>query len=105
MLYHLDFIVSYPTNMSQFELFVISIEEANAALKAKHQGTIIDLWKCVGTPRIIAIIDVESPDALDRILMDLPIVKKHGQHVEIEVTPLRRYEDFAEDMKTRINLS
>lgn len=52
--------------------------------------------------RVIAIVDVDSPDVLDRILLDLPIMQQNGQHVEVEVTPLRRYEDFAEDVKVRV---
>lgn len=29
-------------------------------------------------------------------------MKEHGQHVQIQVTPLRRYEDFAADVKKRL---
>ena len=28
-------------------------------------------------------------------------MQEHGQHVHIDVTPLRRYEDFAADVKER----
>ena len=45
---------------------------------------------------------LDSPDTLDQILFDLPIMKEHGQHVQIDVTPLRRYEDFATDVKKRL---
>ncbi|OZH54337.1 transporter [Hydrocoleum sp. CS-953] len=89
--------------MSQQELFVIWSEEADAAMGAKEAGIIINLWKCVGTRRVIAIVDVESPDQLDQIIMDLPIMKKMGQYVNIEVTSLRPYEDFATDLKARKN--
>jgi muconolactone D-isomerase len=89
--------------MSQKDLFTIWAEEADTALGAKQGGTIVDLWKCVGTRRIIAIVDVPTPDILDQILFDLPIMKKMGQHVQVEVTPLRRYEDFAADVKTRLH--
>jgi muconolactone delta-isomerase len=102
MLYHLDFQVEYAAQMSQQDLFRIWAEEAEAALGAKKAGIIIDLWKCVGVRRIIAILDVDSPDRLDQILLDLPIMKKMGQHVHIEVTALRRYEDFASDVNDRI---
>jgi len=61
----------------------------------------VDLWKCVGSRRVVAIVDVDGPDTLDQILMDLPIMQAHGQHVQIDVTPLRRYEDFATDLKQR----
>ncbi len=101
MLYHLDFRVEYPATMIQEELFAIWSEEADAAMEGKKAGIILNLWKCVGTRRVIAIVDVESPDILDQIIMDLPIVKKMGQYVNIEVTSLRPYEDFATDLKAR----
>lgn len=103
MLYHIDFNLEYPATMSQQELFAIWSSEADVALAAKKAGTIIDLWKCIGSRRIIAIVQVDDPDTLDRILLDLPIMKQMGQHIQIQVTPLRRYEDFAADMKKRLN--
>ncbi|BAY11788.1 muconolactone Delta-isomerase [Calothrix sp. NIES-2098] len=103
MLYHLDFHVEYPHEISQAELFAIWAEEADAALKAKEAGVVVDLWKCVGIRRVIAIVNVPNLDVLDQILLDLPIMQKHGQHVQVEVTPLRRYEDFAEDLKARLD--
>ena len=102
MLYLLDFQVEYPATMTQKELFAIWAKEADAALGAKKDGVVVDIWKCVGSRRVVAIVNVDSPDTLDRILMDLPIMKEHGQHVQVEVTPLRRYEDFAEDVKNRL---
>lgn len=51
----------------------------------------------------MAVVDVDSLDILDQILFDLPIMKEHGQHVRLEVTPLRRYEDFAADMRVRLD--
>ena len=103
MLYHLDFQVEYSPSMTQKDLFTIWSEEADAALNAKAAGVVIDLWKCVGTRRVIAIVNVETPNDLDRILLDLPIMKHMGQHVQVEVTPLRRYEEFAADVKERLN--
>lgn len=102
MLYHLDFHVEYAHNMNQRELFTIWSQEADAALQAKQAGVVVDLWKCVGTRRVIAIVDVPTPDTLDQILLDLPIMKLMGQNVQVEVTPLRRYEDFAADVKSRL---
>ena len=102
MLYHLDFQVEYPESMSQKDLFSIWAREAEAALGAKKAGVVIDVWKCVGARRVVAVVNVDSPDTLDQILFDLPIMKEHGQHVQIDVTPLRRYEDFATDVKKRL---
>ena len=62
---------------------------------------VIDIWKCVGTRRVMAVVDVDSLDTLDQMLLDLPIMKQHGQHVQVEVTPLRRLEDFATALKSR----
>lgn len=89
--------------MTQKDLLTIWSEEADAALGAKAAGVVVDLWKCVGNRRVIAIVEVETPDDLDRILLDLPIMRLMGQHVQVEVTLLRRYEDFAADVKERLN--
>jgi len=36
------------------------------------------------------------------IMFDLPIMQKMGQHVQADVKSLRRYEDFAADVKERL---
>jgi muconolactone D-isomerase len=102
MLYHADFRIEYPGSMSQKEFFAIWAREADAALGAKKAGLVVDIWKCVGTRRVMAVVDVDSPDTVDQILFDLPIMKEHGQHVQVAVTPLRRFEDFAADVKKRL---
>jgi muconolactone delta-isomerase len=102
MLYLLDFRVEYPAEMSQRQLFNIWAREAESALAAKKAGVVVDIWKCVGTRRVICIVDVPECDTLDQILFDLPIMQEHGQHVNLEVTPLRRYEDFAADINKRL---
>lgn len=51
---------------------------------------------------MIVVVNVDSLDTLDQILLDLPIMKEHGQHVRVDVTPLRRFEDFATDVKKRL---
>ena len=102
MLYHADFHIEYPASMSQKDFFSIWGREAEAALGAKKAGVVIDIWKCVGTRRVMAVANVDSPDTLDQILLDLPIMKELGQHVQVEVTPLRRFEDFATDLRKRL---
>src|SRR5262250_2184289 len=101
MLYHVDFKIGYPASMSQKDFFSIWGREAKAALAAKKAGVVIDIWKSVGARRVIAVVNVDSPDTLDQIALDLPIMREHGQHVQIEVTPLRRFEDFATDVEKR----
>ncbi|MFO1205655.1 MAG: muconolactone Delta-isomerase family protein [Burkholderiales bacterium] len=98
MLYHLLFSVEYPSTMSQKELFAMGgrgrgrpgCQEGRSG-RGSSGG--------VGSRRVVAIVDVDGPDTLDQILMDLPIMQAHGQ--QIDVTPLRRYEDFATDLKQR----
>ena len=99
MLYLLDFNVEYGADMTQQDLFGIWVEEAGVALGAKEAGAVVDLWKCVGERRVVAVVNVDSPDTLDQILFTLPLMKKMGQHVHVKVTALRRYEDFAADVK------
>jgi muconolactone delta-isomerase len=101
MLYMCDVKVEYPASMSQRDLFTIWAQEADAALGAKQAGLIVGLWKCVGERRVIVILDVESPDVLDQITLDLPIMVALGHHVHIDVTALRPYENFAADLKQR----
>jgi muconolactone D-isomerase len=102
MLFHLDFKVEYSAAMSQQDLFSIWSEEAGAALGAKQAGVVVDLWKAVGQRRVIAILEVESMEMLDQILLDLPIMKQMGQHVQVAVTALRTYEGFADDVNERL---
>ncbi|NBC88551.1 MAG: transporter [Alphaproteobacteria bacterium] len=102
MLYHLSFTVEYDSQQSQSDLFKIWAEEADAALAAKDAGVVVGLWKVVGERRVFAVVDVDSPDTLDRILFDLPIMKQHGHAVDVQVKSLRRYEDFAADVKERL---
>ena len=102
MLYHADFHTEYPASMSQKDFFSIWARAAQAALGAKKAGLVLDIWKCVGTRRVIAVVNVDSLDTLDQIPLDLPIMKEHGQQVRVDVTALRRIEDFATDVKKRL---
>ena len=102
MLYRLDFTVEYDATMAQQGLLGVWAEEAEAALGAKSAGVVVDLWKIVGERKVLAIVDVATPDDLDRILFDLPIMQKMGHLVHVDVKSLRRYEDFAADVKERL---
>lgn len=102
MLYRVDFTVEYDDAMAQQGLLGIWAEEANAALGAKSAGVVVDLWKVVGERKVLAIVNVDTPDDLDRISFDLPIMQKMGHLVQVDVKSIRRYEDFAEDVKERL---
>jgi len=61
------------------------------------------LWKAVGSRRVLAIVKVDTLEMLDQILLDLPIMKQMGQHVQVGVTALRTYEGFAADVNERLS--
>jgi muconolactone delta-isomerase len=74
--------------LSLDELWDIWEPETEAALGAKGAGKVVDLYKVSGQRRVLVIMDAESNDELDQILM-------------AEVLPLRTYESFAEDIRNR----
>lgn len=73
--------------------------ETDAALTALDAGKLVSAYKVAGQRRVIAIIDADSHDELDAILMaGLPM----AHHMEIEeVAPVRDYRRFAADVKRR----
>jgi muconolactone D-isomerase len=88
-----------PKEMSIEQLWEIWEEEANAALDAKDAGKVVSLYKVSGQRRVVGILDVDSTDELDQILMaGLPIA--HYLKVE-EAVPVREYEAFATDLRER----
>lgn len=98
MLVYVDIRVN-PKDMSFDELWDAWEEETKAALRAKEAGKLVAAYKVSGQRRVLAILDVDSHDELDRILMaGLPLAHK----LEIaEVLPVREYESFAEDVRSR----
>ena len=64
-------------------------------MDAKEAGVVWTRGRCAGERRVICIVDVDSHDTLDEILLTLPIMVEMGRLVDVKVTALRRYEDFA----------
>ncbi|MEE9325074.1 MAG: muconolactone Delta-isomerase family protein [Dehalococcoidia bacterium] len=88
-----------PKEMSQDELWALWEKEADAALAAKAAGKVVAIYKVSGQRRVLGIVDVDSHDEIDRILMaGLPMA--HYLEIE-EILPLRAYEAFADDLKRR----
>ena len=46
---------------------------------------------------MVGLVDAESHDELDQILMTLPI----AHYVDVEAYPVRKYAAFAEDVRAR----
>jgi len=97
--YWLQFDVEYK-GLELTEFYKIWAEEAKAALAAKSKGVVRDLWKCVGMRRVYALLCVDTPDMLDQISFNLPIMKIMGDHVKLTVKSVRLYENFYEDLLT-----
>jgi muconolactone delta-isomerase len=85
--------------LSLDELWEVREEETKAALGAMEAGKIASLYKVSGQRRVIGVLDVESTDELDQIIMaGLPM----AEHLTFEqVLPVREYASFAEDIRRR----
>lgn len=88
-----------PKGLSLDELWNLWEKEADAALGAKAAGKVVALNKVSGHRRVVGILNVDSHDELDRIIMaGLPMA--HYLEFE-EILPVREYEAFAKDVKGR----
>ena len=98
MLVFVDFRVN-PKEWSLDELWEEWEKEAEAALEAVQAGKIVAIYKVSGQRRVLAVLNVESTDELDQIIMaGLPI----AHNLEIaEILPVREYAAFAEDVRQR----
>ena len=88
-----------PKDMSLDELWDIWEEEAKATLEAMEAGKVVSAYKVCGQRQVMLIIDMDSYDEMDRVLMaGLPMAR----YLEIEeVAPVREYEAFAGDIMQR----
>jgi muconolactone D-isomerase len=100
MLFFLDIYLNPKAlDMTLGELWEIWAKEAEAAAQAKDAGILVAAYKVAGQRRVLAIVDAESHDLLDRILMaGLPMA--HLLDVR-EAVPIRAYESFASDVKKK----
>jgi muconolactone D-isomerase len=98
MLYFVDVRVD-AKDLSLDELWDIWEKEAEAAASARDAGMIVSIYKIVGQRRVIVIMNAESHDQLDQIMMAaLPMA---NYLVFDEIVPIRDYFDFAADVKRR----
>jgi muconolactone delta-isomerase len=84
--------------MTQTELYTLWIKEGEAALAAKKQGMIKELYKVSGLRQVVAILDAPSSHDLDMALAGLPFNKESGL-LDAEITPIHPYEEYYQDMK------
>jgi len=96
--YWLRFDVEYK-GMEMTDLLTNWSAEAKKALAAKSKGIVQDIWKCNGMRRVYALMCVDSPEMMDNISFDLPIMKSMGNQCHIDVKSVRKYEGFKEDLE------
>lgn len=99
MLFFVKVRVNIEAFSSMDELWDAWEPETEAALSAKEAGKVVGIYKVSGQRRALLILDADSNDELDQILMaGLPM----GHHLEMEeVLPVRDYADFAADIRSR----
>ncbi|XP_013384411.1 uncharacterized protein LOC106154565 [Lingula anatina] len=95
----LNFEVEYK-GMSQDILMRNWKEEAQFALTTRQQGTELELFKAMGERKIVAFINVNTPEQLDDIAWNLPIMKSIGDQVHILCKSVRLYSDYLQDLQS-----
>jgi muconolactone delta-isomerase len=98
MLFFLRVDVRQPEGMPLKQFYEIWSREAEAALAAVKAGKVKALYKVSGRRVVLAILEADDHDQLDRMLASLPIVRELGGSVALELLPIRAYESFAEDL-------
>lgn len=90
-----------PAGMSNQEFYGVWEKEAEAAVAALRAGAMQALYKVPGKAEVVGIMDVNTADDMDHAIHSLPIWKLGYSHIVTEVTwtPLRPYENWAEDLK------
>jgi muconolactone D-isomerase len=100
MLFMLKSHISKPEGLSNKEFYGVWLKEAEAAVAAYKAGVIKGIWKVAGKPEVVAILDVDSADALESAVLNFPICKLGYSHIlNFEWNALRPYENWHEDLK------
>ncbi len=99
MLFYVQMRWNYEGRITLDELWEMEEAEAEHAKETIESGMVVGIWKVAAQKRIIAVVDVESPEELDRTALGrLPM----REYLDFEVVwPLRDYLGFAEDVKAR----
>ncbi|TDD76833.1 muconolactone Delta-isomerase [Actinomadura rubrisoli] len=99
MLVYIQMRWNHEGRISLDELWEVEAQEAEHAQETIDSGMVVGIWKVAAQKRVIAVLDVESPDDLDRTALGrLPM----REYLEFEaVWPLRDYQGFAADVRKR----
>jgi muconolactone D-isomerase len=97
MLYYVQMKWNHEGRISLDDLWKVEAQETEHAQETIDSGMCVGIWKVAAQKRVIAVIDAESPEELDRTALGrLPM----REYLDFEVVwPLRDYLGFAEDVK------
>lgn len=97
MLFYVQMKWNHEGRISLDELWDIEAEEAEHAQETVESGMCVGIWKVAAQKRVIAVVDVENTEELDRTALGrLPM----REYLEFEVVwPLRDYVGFAADVR------
>jgi muconolactone D-isomerase len=95
MLFYLQMKWNIEGRLSFDEVWDLEVRES---VSAHGAFTVVGIYKVAGQKRVIAIIEMDSADELDRVIMGgLPL----REYLEFEaIWPLRTFDGFIEDCKT-----
>lgn len=103
MLFHVRFEITQPANVDNDALVATWKREAEAAVGAMDAGVVKHLWKVAGERVVIGVIDLPSPEDLDRALGGLPIVREMGPGVKTTTSAIYDYRTFADDLNQGVH--
>lgn len=85
--------------LSTEELWALWEKEVSVGRKALEAGKIVSAYKVAGRKEVILIYDADSHDELDRVFTaQLPLA---DYLTVVEMTPIRPYLDFGDDVAKR----
>ncbi len=100
MLFLFQVTVRKPAEMSTKEFYGIWEKEAEAVGEGLKAGVLKAAYKVAGEPKVVAIVDAESHDQMDAVLLSLPLWKNYAHMVEdVTWTPLRDYGNWHTHLK------
>ena len=96
MLYFVEFNINY-AGLELEKFLKIWLEDTEILMGQLEKGAVRQLWKVVGERKSILVLEIGESD-LDKLLMELPLMKKLGNQVDVKVTALLPYETFATNL-------
>jgi muconolactone D-isomerase len=103
VLFFVRFDVTQPANVSNEDLVATWKREAEAAIGAIDAGAVKHLWKVAGERVVMGVIDLPTPEDLDRALGGLPIIREMGPGVKTTTDVIYDYRTFAEHLNEGVH--